>query len=149
MTPEFDRDREAALADAQAARAELLSRVGGLSDANLAVGRRGSWTVSGVLRHVIDADWGHGRGIASLREVEPPARAIAEQDEGPGTVEQALALLTVSGQRLFGIVAGVDEEAFYRLRKLGGQEWSVLSFLEGSADHDREHAAQIEALLGR
>ena len=149
MTSEFDRDRKAALAEAKAAREELLSLVQGLREADLTVGRRGGWTVSGVLRHVIDADWGHGRGIASLREAEPPARAIAEEDEGPGSVEQALALLTVSGQRLFGAVAGVDEEAFYRLRKLGGQEWSVLSFLEGSADHDREHALQIGALLGR
>ena len=149
MTSEFDRDRAAALAAARAAREDLLALLRSLHDADLTRGRRGSWTVSGVLRHLIAADWSHGRGIASLREIDPPQRAIAEDAEGPATVDAALALLAVSGERLFETVAGVDEEAFYRLRKLGGQEWSVLSFLEGSADHDREHAAQIVALLGR
>ena len=57
--------------------------------------------------------------------------------------------LAASGVALRSTVVGVDEEAFYRLCKVGGQDWSVLSFLEGTADHDREHAAQIRTLLGR
>lgn len=149
MSAEFDRDRKAALAEAHAAREEFLAVVRGLNDADLRVGRRGSWTVAGVIRHVIDADWMHGRGIAHLREAEAPERALAEEVEGSRRVEEALALLGVSGERLFAAVDEVDEETFYRLRKVGGQEWSVLGFLEGSADHDREHASQIRALLGR
>jgi hypothetical protein len=49
-------------------------------------------------------------------------------------------------------VEGVDEEAFYALRPLNneeghGQTYSVLSVLENIALHDREHAAQIRAIL--
>ena len=149
---EFERDRDAALADVEAAREEFVGRVRALRDADLTVGRRGSWTVAGVLQHVIDADWYHGKGIASLRDEDPPRRESTEDGAdgaGPASVVQALASLAASGAALRATVAGVDEESFYRLRPVGGQDWSVLSFLEGTADHDREHASQIAALLGR
>ena len=47
-------------------------------------------------------------------------------------------------------VDGIKKDDFYRLASpSGGQDWSVMSFLEGTGDHDREHHAQIETLLDR
>ena len=148
---EFDVDFERAMAELAAARDELLSKVRGLTDADLDVGRRGSWTVGAVLRHVVESDWYHGNGIASLRETDPPARESRQEEErpAPATVEEALALLDESGAALQATVEGVEEETFYRLRKVWSQEWSVLSYLEGSGDHYREHAEQIRNLLAQ
>ena len=38
-------------------------------------------------------------------------------------------------------------EKFYELRKVGHEEYSVLSVLENVANHDREHAEQIRTIL--
>ena len=38
-------------------------------------------------------------------------------------------------------------EKFYELRKVGHEEYSVLSILENVANHDREHAEQIRKTL--
>ena len=38
-------------------------------------------------------------------------------------------------------------ETFYELKKVGHEEYSVLSVLENVASHDHEHAAQIRAIL--
>jgi hypothetical protein len=38
-------------------------------------------------------------------------------------------------------------EKFYELRKVGHEEYSVLSVLENVANHDREHAEQIREIL--
>jgi hypothetical protein len=41
----------------------------------------------------------------------------------------------------------VDEDHFYALRTVSHEEYSILSLLENVANHDREHAAQVEATL--
>ena len=38
-------------------------------------------------------------------------------------------------------------ETFYELRKVGHEEYSILSVLENIANHDREHAEQIRNIL--
>jgi len=39
-------------------------------------------------------------------------------------------------------------ETFYELRRVGHEEYSVLSVIENVANHDHEHAAQIRAIVG-
>ena len=41
----------------------------------------------------------------------------------------------------------MSSEKFYELRKVGHEEYSVLSVLENVANHDREHAEQIRNIL--
>jgi hypothetical protein len=38
-------------------------------------------------------------------------------------------------------------ETFYEVRKVGHEEFSVLSLLENVASHDREHTDQIRSIL--
>ena len=148
MPSEFEQDCQRVLVDVGAARNELLLMVGGLSDADLDVGRRGAWSVRGVLQHIVQAEWGHTRGIKRLLGEEDP-----EIPESPALETAAAAIEALSESRAahMASVDGIEEDAFYRLavpNPAGGQEWSVMSFLEGTADHDREHQHQINDLLG-
>ena len=38
-------------------------------------------------------------------------------------------------------------ETFYELKRVGHEEYSVVSLLENVASHDQEHAAQIQAII--
>ncbi len=38
-------------------------------------------------------------------------------------------------------------ETFYELKRVGHEEYSVISVLENVANHDREHAEQIRAIV--
>ena len=147
MPSEFEQDCQRVLVDVDAARNELLHIVGGLSDADLDVGRRGAWSVRGVLQHIVVAEWGHTRGIRRLLGAEDP-----EIPESP-TLETADAVVDALSESRAAHLAsaeGIEEDVFYRLavpNPTGGQEWSAMSLLEGTADHDREHQHQIEELL--
>jgi hypothetical protein len=148
MSTEFEQDCQRVLVDVDAARNELLLMVGGLSDTDLDVGRRGAWSVRGVLQHIVTAEWGHTRGIKRLLGEEDP-----EIPESPALETGAAVVDALSESRAAHLssVDGIEEDAFYRLavpNPAGGQEWSVMSFLEGTADHDREHQHQIDELLG-
>ena len=148
MPSEFEQDCQRVLGDVDAARNELLRVVGGLSDADLDIERRGSWSVRGVLQHIVLAEWGHTRGITRLLGVEDP-----EIPEAPelATASAAIDALSESRAAHLASVDGIAEDDFYRLatpNPAGGQEWSVMSFLEGTADHDREHQHQMDVLLG-
>jgi hypothetical protein len=148
MPSEFEQDCQRVLVDVDAARNELLLMVGGLSDADLDVGRRGAWSVRGVLQHIVQAEWGHTRGIKRLLGEDDP-----EVPESPALETAAAVVDALSESRAAHLasVDGIEEDAFYRLavpNPAGGQEWSVMSFLEGTADHDREHQHQIDELLG-
>ncbi len=147
MPSEFEQDCQRVLADVAAAREEVLGLIGSLSEADLDSARRGSWSVRGVIQHIILAEWGHTRGIARLLGADAP-----EMPEEPAlaTPAEAIDALAESRAAHLASVAGIGEDDFYRLASpSGGQEWSVMSFLEGTADHDREHGAQMEALLDR
>lgn len=145
MTTAFERDLATARRDLEAARSELLSVVDALTDAELDKSRRGAWSVRAVLDHLIVTDWWYARAVASLRELESPPRQPVSQ--APTSVAHAVADLRAAREALVTACDGVDEETFYRLRKAGPQEYSVLSILENSADHDREHAHQIQKLV--
>lgn len=148
MPSEFEQDCQRVLVDVDAARSELLLMVGGLSDADLDVGRRGAWSVRGVLQHIVQAEWGHTRGIKRLLGEDDPAVPESPALETAAAVVDAL---SESRAAHLASVDGIEEDAFYRLavpNPAGGQEWSVMSFLEGTADHDREHQHQIDELLG-
>ena len=147
MPSEFEQDRERVLADIDAARSDLLRLIGTLSEADLDIARRGSWSVRGVLQHIILGEWGHTRGIRRLLGADDPQIPDAPPLASPA---EAIAALANSRAAHLASVDGIQEDDFYRLASpSGGQDWSVMSFLEGTADHDREHHAQIEALLDR
>jgi uncharacterized damage-inducible protein DinB len=146
MTTEFGRDLATSRADLVSARDQLLALVRSLSDADLARGRRGHWTVAAVLEHVLQSDWHYARLIHQLREkpFSPPPGVGAQ----PALISDALDALTTSRDAILAAADGVDEDTFYRLGG-GRQQYSVLSTLENVALHDREHREQIEEALLR
>lgn len=144
MTKEFDSDLAAVHAGLNAARSQVTEAVASLSDPDLERARRGGWTVRKVLDHLISSEWLYSRLMAHLRG------ATAQGDIpscDPTSVREALAMLDASRQAILGAADGVDEGGFYRLQTAGHEEFSVLSLLENTALHDREHAAQVLEIL--
>ncbi len=146
MSSEFDRDLGSARKECDRDRRTLLSVVGALRDPDLDRARRGGWTVQRVLEHVIQSEWlyvglvhhlrGHNTEKTPL-EAGPPASVAASRRD-----------LEESRQALLAAIDGVVEDTFYQLQRVGHEEYSVLSVLENVALHDREHAAQLEAIVG-
>ena len=141
---EFDDDLSAALAATRRAREDVISLVNALTESDLSLGRRGGWTISQVLVHLVQSEFFYAAGVEQLRGSE---RSVAIESPPVRTAEEAVAALDRARAALEKAVDGVDEETFYRLGKLGGQEYSVLSTLENVELHDREHEAQIRLLL--
>jgi hypothetical protein len=61
-------------------------------------------------------------------------------------------MLLDSRKALLSALGSLEEdvrayETFYEVRKVGHEEFSVLSLLENVASHDREHAEQIRSIL--
>ncbi len=147
MTAVFERDVTVVHQELDAARAELLRVVTALSETDLDKSRRGGWSVRAVLDHLIESDWWFSRAVASLREMEAPPRRPTS--DPPASVAEAVADFRAAHEALITACEGVDEDAFYRLRKVGPQEYSILSILEISEDHDREPARQIERVVAK
>ncbi len=144
MTSVFERDLERARSELVPARQELLAVVGALSDADLDRGRRGGWPVRRVLEHVIQSEWLYV-GLASHLRDQP---VQDDRDSGaPSSATDAAERLHASRKALLGALEGVQEELFYRLRSVGHEEYSVLSVLENVVNHDREHEAQVRAIV--
>lgn len=145
MAPGFARDVTAATGDVDAARQQLSAVLARLSDADLDRARRGGWSLRRVLEHLVQSEWLYARLISHLRGLPAPdERPPADQ---PPTAAEASARLQASRRALLVALEGVGEDDFYRLSTVGHEEYSVLSVLENVANHDREHAAQIEAIL--
>ena len=145
MRSEFDRDLEAVRRECGLDRETLLSVVAALSDADLDRARRGGWTVRRVLEHVIRSEWLYITLVNHLRGQQP---ANTPMEAGPPeSVAEASRDLEASRQALLAAIEGVDEETFYQLERVGHEEYSVISVLENVALHDREHAAQVEAIM--
>jgi uncharacterized damage-inducible protein DinB len=144
---EFEQDLDEARSGLARARADLLDLVRGLSEADFARGRRGQWTIRGVLDHVIQSDWYYVRLIHQLRAAE--AAAGDAGDGGVASVAGAVDSLTRSREAIVRAAEGIDEETFYRLSGPGHQQYSVLSVLENVTLHDHEHSAQIRDILTR
>lgn len=146
MTSELEQDLNSCREGLAAARDELLAVVAALSEDDLDAGKRGGWTVRRVLEHVIESEWIYSRLTAHLRGLPVSGDAI---DAKPTSVADAPDRLAASRAALLGAVDGVDEESFYRLVPVRHEEYSVLSLLENTINHDREHAAQLRAILAR
>lgn len=145
MSCAFHHDLEAATNDLTAARAELVSAVRRLSDDDLGRARRGGWPVRRILEHVIKSEWLYATLLAHMRGLPVPERQAVSCEGQPA--DEILCLLDGSRGALLRALDGVTEEQFYVLHTFGHEEYSVLSLLENAASHDREHAAQIAAVV--
>ncbi|HEY4668574.1 MAG TPA: hypothetical protein VIH05_02235, partial [Tepidiformaceae bacterium] len=63
------------------------------------------------------------------------------------SLSAVLASLEKSRQALLDAVEGVDEDAFYAVKTVLHQVYSILSILENVELHDNEHSAQVERIL--
>lgn len=143
--PGFIADLEALTIDVTNARADLVSAVQRLSDGDLDKARRGGWTVRRVLEHVIESEWLYATLVFYLQDRRAPERQDTSCSGQP--VDEILCMLDSSRNALLQALDGVSEEAFYDVQRVGHEEYSVLSVLENAANHDREHAAQIDAIV--
>src|SRR5574341_1280338 len=135
----FSLDLEAALADLSSARADLVPTVQALSAADLERARRGGWPVHRILEHVIESEWMYAQAAAYLCGKSAAERGSTTCAGQPA--DEILCMLDSSRTALLGAIEGVSEDAFYEIKRLGHEEYSVLSILENAAAHDREHAA--------
>ena len=145
MTSTLQSDLEAVTADMTASRADLVSAVRRLTDANLESARRGGWSVRRALEHVIQSEHLYATLIAALRG-QPIGQQQRPSCQGR-PVDEILCLLGGSRTALLAALEGVDDESFYSIKRLGHEEYSVLSLLENVASHDREHAGQVASIL--
>jgi uncharacterized damage-inducible protein DinB len=143
---EFEQDLAENKAAIVEARAALLGRLRAMTEDDLRRTRRGGWSIQEVLRHVIDSEIAYARVIGFLRN-----KPLQIADAGPSdvaSVPAVIAALERYREALTSAVDGVDEDAFYEVRSLGKDQYSVMSVLENVADHDHEHLGQIAKTIG-
>lgn len=136
---EFESDKKTLLSEIDAAREDLNAVVTGLKNTDMDRERRGSWPVSRILEHVVDSE----RIYTQLISVFNGKPAVSPERGDLGSAEAVSLSLAATRGALLEAVSGVEEKDFYRLQKIGHEEYSVLSILENVASHDREHAEQI------
>jgi hypothetical protein len=146
MIGAFTADLNGLLADLESSRAELVSAVQRLADADLGRARRGGWPINRVLEHVIQSEHLYARLVYALRG--QPVPEPSGETGPPRSIDGALCRLDESRRTLLSAVEGVDEDHFYQLRTFGHEEYSVISVLENAAAHDHEHAGQVKAIFG-
>lgn len=144
MTDELEQDLHRCRSALDSAREELLAVATSLSDSDVDRGRRGEWTVRRILEHVIYSEHAYARVITHLRG-QTPSGEMPECT--PSSATDAVERLAGSHRALVEALEGVDEESFYRLGRIGHEEYSILSVLENEINHEREHAAQIRATV--
>jgi uncharacterized damage-inducible protein DinB len=147
---EFESDLKRVMSDLERARVDLLSALDGLTEDGLSRRRRGGWSVTEILHHVIGGELHYTNGIAFIRG-RPPGRSPNDQGE-MRTAADAVRMLEEARLALLSTLEGMDEDTFYELAPLTnveeyGQTYSVLSVLENVVHHDREHTAQIREIL--
>jgi hypothetical protein len=98
-----------------------------------------------VLEHVIWSELLYAKLVRHLRS-QPGAEGDMP-DCRPDSLADARTRLASSREALLTALDGVDEETFYRMAKVGHEEYSVVSLLENTVSHDREHAGQIAAIV--
>src|SRR5262245_3975868 len=106
--PIFAEDLEAATADMASARAELVSAVQHLSDADLERVRRGGWPIRRVLEHVIEFEWLCVMACDALRQ--QPVTPRPETSCAGQPVDEILCMLDSAHHALLQAIDGVDEE---------------------------------------
>jgi uncharacterized damage-inducible protein DinB len=149
VTCTFHSDLASSQQAIEGARRELLTVVDSVSRAGMEQARKGGWPVRRVLEHVIHSEHLYGQAIAYLAGAEVPARP---SETSPASAAQARTMLLDARTATLKALEELDldpraYETFYELRKVGHEEYSVLSVLENVANHDGEHAEQIKAIL--
>ena len=144
MSNEFDSDLRQLQSELSASRAELLGVIGSLADSDLDRARRGGWTITRVLEHVIQSETMYMAAIAAI----VGASASSPQGSGPPSSQaEAVQQLGSTRAALETALNSATEENFYQLQRFGHDEYSVASVLENVANHDREHAEQVRRTL--
>jgi hypothetical protein len=141
----FEADLNSALVDMSDARAELVSAVRPLTPSDLERARRGGWPVHRVIEHAIEHDYMMAMVASAIRG--QPAGPRGEMSCERQAVDEIVCRMETGRTNLLASVKDVSEEEFYRMLKLGHEEFSVISVLENAASHDREHAGQIRSIL--
>jgi len=149
MTCSFHRDLASAQEAIRLARDELLIVVDSFSRSDLDRARRGGWPVRRVLEHVIHSEHLYAQATAYLVGSQVEAGGPSSP---PASASDSRRMLLDSRKALLNALKELEEdprgyETFYELRKVGHEEYSVLSVLENVANHDREHAEQIRTIL--
>jgi hypothetical protein len=145
MTSTFASDLKLALTSLNATRAHLVATAQPLTLADLERARRGGWPVRRILEHVIEAENLYAAAVATIRKQPGPSLSSSSCAGEPA--DEILCRLDTSRRALLNAANGVTEDDFYRIEKLGRDEYSVLSILENAAHHDEEHARQIAATI--
>src|SRR2546428_9602836 len=149
MTCSYHSDRAASQDAIRQARDELLGVIDSLSRSSFERARKGGWPVRKVLEHVIHSEKLYAQATAYLSGAEVSGRTEASPPSSPA---EARTMLLDARKELLRALEGLDMdprayETFYELKRVGHEEYSVVSLLENVASHDREHAAQIRAIV--
>jgi len=149
MSCSYHRDLASAQEAIRLARDDLLTIVDSLSRSDLDRARRGGWPVQRVLEHVIHSEHLYAQATAYLVGSQVEAGGASSP---PATASDARRMVLDSRKGLLDALKELETdpqgyETFYELRKVGHEEYSVLSVLENVANHDREHAEQIRTIL--
>jgi uncharacterized damage-inducible protein DinB len=149
MTCPYHSDLASSQEAIRLARDELLTVIDSLSRTDLDRARKGGWPVRRVLEHVIHSENLYAQAAAYLcgsTVTSSPA------DSAPGSASEARTMLLDSRKAVLKALEELEmdllaNEKFYELRKVGHEEYSVLSVLENVAAHDHEHTEQIRSIL--
>ncbi len=149
MTCSFHSDLASSKEAIRLARDGLLAVVDSLSRSDLENARKGGWPVRKVLEHVIHSERLYAQAVAFL--VGAQVQSGSERTP-PASAAEARTMLLDSRKALLNALMGLDAdprayETFYELRRVGHEEYSVLSVLENVASHDREHVDQIKSIV--
>jgi hypothetical protein len=111
--------------------------------------RKGGWPIRRVLEHVIYSERLFAQAVTYLCGAQVSGRP---ESASPGSSAEARTMLLDSRGSVLKALEGLDEEpmaheTFYEVKKVGHEEYSILSALENVAHHDREHAEQIRVIL--
>jgi len=149
MSCTFHNDLASSQEAIRLARQDMLAVVDSLERADLENARKGGWTIGRVLEHVIHSENLYAQATAYLVGAPAPAGGGSS---APGSASEARRMLLDSRKALLGALEEINMdpmgfETFYEVRKVGHEEYSVLSVLENVANHDREHAEQVRSIL--
>ncbi len=145
MASTFQADLDLALASLASGRAKLVGGLEPLTDADLSRARRGGWAIGRILEHLVESENLYTTAVSAIRKRSVPGLPPSTCTGQP--MDEILCRLDSSRRALLTATRGITEEEFYRLEKLGREEYSVLSILENAAHHDEEHALQIVQTL--
>jgi uncharacterized damage-inducible protein DinB len=149
MTCPYHSDFASSQEAMRVARDELLGVIDSLGRTDLERARKGGWTVRKILEHVIFSEQLYAQATAYLCGTEQPTRS---ETSAPNSATEARTMLLDTRKALLTALEQLEmdpraPETFYELKRVGHEEYSVLSVLENVANHDHEHAEQIRTIV--